>query len=268
MVQNVNLECIKNELRNKSQIYVPDRWLEEVSTEQQENLTTLNFSYFYQKWLNTDLSELDYSSVSIPTLLPDYSIPARKHTLNATFQILRVNDISRPTPNDYCESLYLKSKDDEDEGEDGNQAPPSNQPTQNNQRFFKANSKRQLLFELFNGVKLFKAFEYESINQLNFQNCYPGAKLLINGEVECSINVLLLKASNVTALGGLRLELIEDQQPDQNDNQNAANNHQNNVNHNPSNQNNANTNHNPQNQNNANRNPPNNRANQYRQANR
>lgn len=218
MDQN-NLETLRNELINRNQIYVSIEWLQDKTTEQQENLNRdqLNYDYYYNCWLNTNLLELDYSSINIPNQLPDNSVPSSKYKIDATFQIVRVHDACRPVPNDYCENLYMKPKDNIDDDENENQA-------QNRDQRFVKPKQRQLFFILFNGKKNYRAFEFEPLEHLNFRNCYPGAKLRLKDEILLSSNIMLLKPNNVIPLGGQRLDLIEDQSNNLNsDEQNVPN---------------------------------------------
>jgi hypothetical protein len=225
-----NKERIKDEFKRRF-IYVTEEWLN--SQLNKNGLSeSINFDYVYKNWLNTNLLEFNYSSIDIPDPIIDYSIPSNKfNILNSTFQIIKVLDVSRPVPNDYCEELYLK-KNDYDNEEDNNDEQQNQQTQQSNNNKRNNNRKqpqqqnrfnnpqksktRQLYLELFNGKKIYKAFEYEPINQLNFNNCYVGAKLLITGEVDLSFDLILLRSKNVYALGGLRLEQQQQQQQQHN----------------------------------------------------
>ena len=211
MVNNQLDQCRK-ELNDKH-LYVPDEWLERIinkqSTEQSNN--QLNFNYLFKRWLDTNLLELNYSSVNLLDQLPDWAFPPAKFNLNPTFfQIIKVKDVGKPEPNDFCEELYSKKDENEDEDQfnelyvNMNFNSAIKQDNQTNKESAKSN--RQLYFELFNGMKLFKASEFEPIKQLNFTNCFPGAKLSIKGEIELSFGVILLKQKNVSPFGGLRLQ--------------------------------------------------------------
>lgn len=224
MVEN-SVESLRAELQSKH-IYVPEQWLQQLSSEQTDR-SSFNFAYCYKKWLDTNLLELDYSNVQIPSQIPNETFqPQTTYPMNATFQIIRVTDTAMPVPNDYCEALYQKKANDYELREDEEvtgfiENPEGDQANQQNaqeNRPVSESKNRHLLFELYNGKKMFKALEYEPINHLNFQNCYPGAKVSIRGEVLQSVNVLLLRPRNISPLGGVRLELQEDEGNNQNDN--------------------------------------------------
>lgn len=226
MVEN-SVDCLREELRSKH-IYVPDRWLEQLSSEQVDG-GAFNFAFCYKKWLDTNLLELNYSNLDIPSQIPDYSLRLQTYPMNATFQLIHVKDAAMPLPNDYCEALYQKKANDyelnEDEEVTGfieNPERDGNQETvQENaeNRPVSESKNRHLLLGLHNGKRMFKALEYEPINHLNFQNCYPGAKVSIQGEVLQSLGVLLLRPQNISPLGGVRLELQQDETDNQGNNQ-------------------------------------------------
>lgn len=213
---NNSLDRIKNELKDK-QIYVSNDWLEQVTSEQINGLNR-DFNFYYKKWLDTNLLDLDYSNIDLPELIPDESKLHQKVNLNGTFQIIEVKDISRTPPNNFCEDLYKRPNNEFDEHEDRTDGN-TNEQQQTNRTVIKPTN-RHLILELFNGKRMLRALEYEPINHLNFNNCFPGAKIVLRGEIEISLGILLLKSRNISPLGGIRLEVYSDQNEDQSNNRN------------------------------------------------
>lgn len=213
MVDNL-VARVRDELQGKH-IYVPNGWLDSLAGEQ-ANSEPFNFAFCYSKWLNTNLLELDYSTVQISDPITNQSLQATC-PMNATFQIVQVKDAAQPVPNDYCEELYQKKANDYELNDDEEVTGFIENPERDNQnvqqdsdnRPVSQPKNRHLLLELFNGKQMFRAFEYEPINHLNFQNCYPGAKVSIRGEVWVSLGVMLLRPRNISPLGGIRLESVD-----------------------------------------------------------
>lgn len=212
---------VREELQSKH-VYVPNQWLQALAGEQADG-ESFNFAFCFKKWLDTNLLELDYSNVQIPDQLPDYSLTRQAYPINATFQIVQVQDVAQPVPNDYCEELYQKKANDYELNDDDEvtgfieNAEPRNGPVENagqanaDNRPVNQSKNRHLLLKLYNGKKLFKALEYQPINQLNFGNCYPGAKVSIRGDVLLSLGVILLKPRNIAPFGGCRLVSVENE---------------------------------------------------------
>lgn len=142
--------------------------------------------------------------------IPDCMLPSSKVRLsNKVFQIIKAEDCGRPAPNEFCSELYARKDDDELDDENQYQTQQASQQAQNKSNIKNKSKIRQLYLELYDDKKMYKAFEYEFIAQFNFDNCYPGAKLSLTGEIDYSFDVLLLRPQNVSALGPIRQESIQ-----------------------------------------------------------
>ena len=73
--------------------------------------TKMSFNQFMHP-RNQFKTKPDYKQLA-ERQIPDYSIPSTKINLDATFQIISVQDIAQSSPNDYCESLYTRKEDEE-----------------------------------------------------------------------------------------------------------------------------------------------------------
>ncbi|XP_008292801.1 recQ-mediated genome instability protein 1 [Stegastes partitus] len=187
-------------LQSSQHVQVPFAWLEACVewlqeeaggaarlSQQQINRQVLD------QWLLTDLRDLDYP------VLPEGLAQAQKTEVNGTFcvQVDSLLDVSQPA---YGQLQKWRGTDC---GNDDVSAV-----TQYTQRPWEARPTRMLLLQVTDGVQSLEAMEYQPIPALSTA-LRPGAKLQLQGRIDCRLGVLLLGPSNVKILGGEVEDLVD-----------------------------------------------------------
>uniref|UniRef100_A0A8C4NDX6 RecQ-mediated genome instability protein 1 n=1 Tax=Eptatretus burgeri TaxID=7764 RepID=A0A8C4NDX6_EPTBU len=139
----------------------------------------------FDQWLSADLREL-----SFPVLPPELA-QVQKETLVGpiALQMDSIMDISQPA---YSQLQKLREKCTSNEHVTS--APAMLEA-------WEGKTERMLMLELTDGIQQIQAMEYQAVPILN-THLPPGTKLLIMGEVEYRLGVLLLTNKNVKVLGG------------------------------------------------------------------
>uniref|UniRef100_UPI00358FF067 recQ-mediated genome instability protein 1 isoform X2 n=1 Tax=Myxine glutinosa TaxID=7769 RepID=UPI00358FF067 len=170
-------------------IHVPTDWLSACLTwlgqQRVQQGSEWTGRLVFDQWLSADLRELSFP------VLPAHLAQVQKETLVGpiALQMDSIMDISQPA---YSQLQKLRGKCN------------SNDRVASAPATFEAwegKAERVLMLELTDGIQRIQAMEYQAVPILN-THLPPGTKLLILGEVECRLGVLLLTSENVKVLGG------------------------------------------------------------------
>nr|XP_054753125.1 uncharacterized protein LOC129258912 [Lytechinus pictus] len=186
----VNCDGVKAWLKSRH-ISVLGEWVEAcVEWIQQEHQGTV-FSgsqlckMVYEQWLDSDLSE-----IATPCL-PAGIKQAKKTQLkgNYALQVNCIQDISSPA---YAQLTKLQGRVNE------NALITAAPPTQGK---FEPPASRMLMLSLTDGQETIQAMEYRPVPCLT-SNINPGAKIILSGDMQCRLGVILVTPTHVKVLGG------------------------------------------------------------------
>ncbi|XP_030850966.1 recQ-mediated genome instability protein 1-like [Strongylocentrotus purpuratus] len=139
----------------------------------------------YEQWLDSELTE-----IATPCL-PAGIKQAKKTQLkgNYALQVNCIQDISSPA---YAQLTKLQGRENEN---DSVTAVPATQGK------FEPPSSRMLMLSLTDGQETIQAMEYRPVPGFT-ANLNPGAKIMLSGDMQCRLGVILLTPAHVKVLGG------------------------------------------------------------------
>ncbi|XP_041462919.1 recQ-mediated genome instability protein 1-like [Lytechinus variegatus] len=186
----VNCDGVKAWLKSRH-ISVLGEWVEAcIEWIQQEHQGTA-FSgsqlckMVYEQWLDSDLTE-----IATPCL-PAGIKQAKKTQLkgNYALQVNCIQDISSPA---YAQLTKLQGRENE------NALITAAPPTQGK---FEPPTSRLLMLSLTDGQETIQAMEYRPVPCLT-SKINPGAKIILSGDMQCRLGVILVTPTHVKVLGG------------------------------------------------------------------